>query len=107
MKLVLACTFAAALAGSVFPVSAARQEKEKAAPSALPGQAIYDDTCSRCHGPEGQGGKAPWLTPFRWNYAQAIDIVRHGGACGMPGFPESELSDEEVRQIVDYLKSLN
>jgi mono/diheme cytochrome c family protein len=107
MKIFLACTLAAALAGSVFPVSAARQEKEKATPPALPGQAIYDDTCSRCHGPEGQGGKAPWLVPFRWNYAQAIDIVRHGGACGMPGFSESELSDQEVREIVDYLKSFN
>ena len=105
MKLFLAGTLAAAMAGSVFPLSAARQEK--AAPSALPGQAIYDDTCSRCHGPEGQGGKAPWLTPFRWNYAQALDIVRHGGACGMPGFPESELSDQEVREIVDYLKTFN
>ena len=105
MKRFLVCTFVAALAGSVFPLSAARQEKETAAPAALPGQAVYDGTCSRCHGPEGQGGKAPWLVPFRWNYAQAIDIVRHGGACGMPGFPESELSDEEVRQIVDYLKT--
>jgi mono/diheme cytochrome c family protein len=104
MKIFLACTLAAALAGSVFPLSAARQE---AAPAKMPGQAVYDGTCSRCHGPEGQGGKAPWLVPFRWNYAQAIDIVRHGGACGMPGFPESELSDQEVREIVDYLKSFN
>ena len=107
MKLFLAGTLAAAMAGSVFPLSATGQGKEKTAPAVLPGQAIYDDTCSRCHGPEGHGGKAPWLTPFRWNYAQAIDIVRHGGACGMPGFPESELSDREVRAIVDYLKSFN
>jgi mono/diheme cytochrome c family protein len=107
MKVFLACTLAATLAGSVFPLSAARQEKEKAVPAPLPGQAVYNDTCSRCHGPEGQGGKAPWLVPFRWNYAQAIDIVRHGGACGMPGFPESELSDQEVREIVDYLISFN
>ena len=106
MKIFLACTFAAAaLAGSAFPLSAARQEA--AAGQKMPGQAVYEGTCSRCHGPEGQGGKAPWLVPFRWNYAQAIDIVRHGGACGMPGFSESELSDEEVRQIVDYLKTFN
>lgn len=103
MKLFLACTLAAAMAGSVFPLSAARQEK--AAPAALPGHAIYDDTCSRCHGPEGQGGKAPWLTPFRWNYAQAIEIVRRAGPCGMPAFSESELSDQDIRDIVDYLKS--
>jgi mono/diheme cytochrome c family protein len=103
----LLAALAVAMAGSMFPVSAARQEKEKAAPAALPGQAVYNDTCSRCHGPEGQGGKAPWLVPFRWNYAQATDIIRHGGACGMPGFPESELSDQDIHEIVDYLKSFN
>ena len=73
----------------------------------MPGRSVYDSTCSRCHGPTGQDGKAPTLIPFRWNYKQALDIVRHGGACGMPAFPESELSDGEVKQIVDYLKTLN
>ena len=106
MKLVLTLTLAAAMTGSLFPLFAARQEGA-AAGSTMPGQPVYDETCSRCHGPEGQAGKAPALIPFRWNYSQALDIVRHGGTCGMPAFPESELSDEKVRQIVDYLKTLN
>ena len=46
-------------------------------------------------------------SPFGWNYSQTLDIVRHGGSCGMPAFTESELSDEELKQIVDYLKMLN
>jgi mono/diheme cytochrome c family protein len=50
--------------------------------------------------------KAPWLVPFGWSYSQALDIVRHGGS-GMPAFPESELSDDALKQIVDYLKTLN
>jgi len=50
---------------------------------------------------------APSLVPFGWNYSQTLDIVRHGGSCGMPAFAESELSDEELKQIVDYLKMLN
>jgi mono/diheme cytochrome c family protein len=45
--------------------------------------------------------------PFQWNYSQALDIVRHGGTCGMPAFSESELSDEELKQIVEYLKTFN
>lgn len=74
--------------------------------SLIPGRDVYDEQCSRCHGPEGREGKAPWLVPFRWNVQQALNIIRSGGACGMPAFPESELSDEQVKQIVDYLKSL-
>jgi mono/diheme cytochrome c family protein len=106
LTLVLALTFAMAITGSLFPVLAARQEGAADGPK-MPGQAVYIETCSRCHGSEGHEGKAPWLLPFRWNYKQALDIVRNGGACGMPAFTESELSDEKVRQIVDYLKTLN
>ena len=104
VRLFVAGTLAAALASLLSPSLAARQE---AGGAALPGLAVYDKTCSRCHGPEGQEGKAPELIPFRWNYKQALDIVRHGGTCGMPAFPESELSDDEVKQIVDYLKTVS
>jgi mono/diheme cytochrome c family protein len=72
----------------------------------MPGQPVYDDTCSRCHGPQGQEGKAPSLVPFRWTFTQALDIVRHGGSCGMPAFTESDLSDDQLKQIIDYLKTL-
>jgi mono/diheme cytochrome c family protein len=92
------------MAGSLFPSLAASQEG--AAGPKAPGQPIYEKTCSQCHGLEGRGGKGPWLIPFRWSYSQALDIVRHGGTCGMPAFPESELSDENVSRIVDYLKTL-
>jgi len=68
------------------------------------GKPIYEKTCSRCHGLNGDDGKAPTLVPFRWTFNQALDIVRHGGPCGMPAFKESEVSDEELKQIVDYLK---
>jgi mono/diheme cytochrome c family protein len=96
--LALSWAFQSALAG--------RQE-QRAADPATQGQHVYDETCSRCHGAAGRGGKAPELVPFGWNYSQALDIVRHGGTCGMPAFKESELGDEDVKAIVDYLKSLN
>jgi mono/diheme cytochrome c family protein len=104
LKLFLTGVLAAALAGSLVPSLAAQQE---GANPEMPGRPVYEKVCSRCHGPEGQGDKAPTLIPFRWNYSQALDIVRHGGSCGMPSFTESELSDEQAKQIVDYLKTLS
>src|SRR6476646_7840077 len=106
MNIRLSVVFAimlAAMSARVPSLEASRQEKTDHA--TMPGRSIYDDTCSRCHGPNGQDGKAPTLVPFRWTYAQAIDIIRHGGTCGMPAFSESDLSDEDVKQIVDYLKT--
>jgi mono/diheme cytochrome c family protein len=94
-------------ASSLVPSLLANPQEASGGGAKMPGQSVYEDTCSRCHGVEGRDGKAPSLVPFRWNYAQAIDIVRHGGACGMPSFKESELSDDEVKQIVDYMKTLN
>jgi mono/diheme cytochrome c family protein len=79
----------------------------QAATAELPGRKVYNETCSRCHGPEGRSNTAPTLVPFLWNYSQALDIVRNGGPCGMPAFRESELSDDELKQIVDYLKTFN
>jgi mono/diheme cytochrome c family protein len=112
LRLFLAGATVVALAGFMVPLRAARPDAIKFTPKAaaradMPGRSIYEETCSRCHGPEGQDGKAPWLVPFRWNYAQATDIIRRGGACGMPAFSESELSDDEVKAIVDYLKTFN
>ena len=104
MRLLLTATLAAAVAGSLIPLAAARRQETE---PEMPGRAVYDNTCRRCHGPEGTEGTAPWLVPFGWSYSQALDIVRHGSGSTMPAFPESELSDDALKQIVDYLKSLN
>jgi len=104
MRVFLTATLAAAVAGSLFPLAAAHRQ---ATEPEMPGRAVYDNTCRRCHGPGGTGGTAPWLVPFGWSYSQALDIVRHGSGSTMPAFPESELSDDALKQIVDYLKSLN
>lgn len=102
-------TFAAVVAGSLVPSMAARQARDEspAAGGQMPGRPVYEKVCSRCHGQGGQSDDAPWLVPFGWNYSQALDIVRHGGPCGMPAFTQSQLSDEELKQIVDYLKTLH
>ena len=113
MKRPLACllatTFAAVLAGALVPSMAVQQTRDdsQASTAQVSGRPIYDKVCSRCHGQDGRGKDAPWLVPFGWSYSQALDIVRHGGPCGMPAFTQSELSAEELKQIVDYLRMLN
>jgi mono/diheme cytochrome c family protein len=70
-----------------------------------PGQHLYEEKCGQCHGAEGRGGKGPRLVPFDWSYEQALNQVRHP-LCDMPPMPASEVSDEEVAQIVAYLKTI-
>jgi len=70
-----------------------------------PGQRVYEEKCSQCHGAEGQGGKGPRLVPYEFTYEQALEQIRHP-LCDMPPMPPSQVSDEEVAQIVAYLKTL-
>ena|SRR6186997_1486606 len=104
MRGVLLTALAVALIASAGSSVSARSKAASRAD--LPGRDVYEAACSRCHGPDGRGEKAPMLIPFGWSYSQALDIVRRGSACGMPAFPESELSEQAVKQIVDYLKAV-
>ena len=69
------------------------------------GQAAYDRVCHICHGPEGRGDAAPRLVPFDRSYEELLAIVRDGRG-EMPPVSERRLKDEEVEQIIQYLKSL-
>jgi mono/diheme cytochrome c family protein len=70
-----------------------------------PGQRAYEDKCSRCHGAEGRGGTGPRLVPFQWSEQRALELVRNP-ECDMPPIPASEVSDAQVEQIVEYLKTI-
>jgi mono/diheme cytochrome c family protein len=95
-KFLLLNSFALLIAASMWMIGSAAEE---------PGQRLYEDKCSQCHGAEGRGGKAPRLVPFEWNYEQALEQIRHP-LCDMPPIPESEVSNAEVAQIVEYLKTI-
>lgn len=70
-----------------------------------PGRRVYEGKCSRCHGAEGRGGTAPRLVPFQWSEQRALDLIRNP-ECDMPPIPASEVSDAQVAQIVEYLKTI-
>ena len=70
------------------------------------GERLYDGKCQRCHGVEGRGTtQAPSLIPFDWSYQEALQLIRHP-VCNMPPVPEPEVSDAQVAEIVDYLKTI-
>ena len=70
-----------------------------------PGKAAYARVCQVCHGAEGRGDAGPGLVPLDKDYEDVLTIVREGGG-QMPPISAERVSDGEVRQIVEYLKSL-
>ncbi len=67
------------------------------------GQALYEINCARCHGGERQGlGEIPALTDVGTRLS--TDMITHivkAGQGAMP--PNPQLSQEEVKSIVDFL----
>ena len=99
---------AVVLSGAVlFALSAHPRAAGQSNPS---GKAAYDRVCAECHAPEGKGkggaDDAPALVPMTKDLKTLMAIVREGG-CKMPTIPASQVSDEEVGQILNYLKSLS
>lgn len=86
------------LATTLGPVFAAPAEDH-------PGQVSYDKTCKICHGPAGEGNAGPALVPFELDDEQLLAKVREGGG-EMPPISERRLSDDEVKQIAAYLRSV-
>ena len=76
-----------------------------AAVQGQPGRAAYERVCEACHGPLGAGKEGPRLVPFNMEFDAFVAIVREGGG-QMPQISAREISDEQVRQVAAFLKSL-
>ena len=81
--------------------------KDPAAPAQ--GKALFDSTCTACHGPGGTGGRGPALDTGNFSHGNAdYDLfqVIHGGVAGtqMPSF--AGISSDNVWKLVTYIKSL-
>src|SRR5579862_2321797 len=83
-----------------FPVTASGAQADPP-----PGRVPYDRVCRVCHGPEGRGDAAPRLVPFTMEYDEVLAKVREGGS-EMPPISAQTVSDDEVKQILEYLKSI-
>jgi len=70
-----------------------------------PGKAAYSRTCQVCHGAEARGDAGPSLVALEKEYEEVLGIVREGTG-QMPPISAERVSDEDVKRIVEYLKSL-
>lgn len=82
------------------------------------GQAIYEQRCASCHGPQGRGDgpQAPFLSPRPGNLVSAytsvksdtelLTIIANGKPhTAMPGWKD-RLSEEERKEVLAYIRSL-
>lgn len=80
-----------------------------AAPAAAqnhPGSVPYQQVCQACHGEGARGNIAPALVPGSFDADYVLAVVREGYG-QMPPISRRELTDDQVRQVVGYLDSLN
>jgi mono/diheme cytochrome c family protein len=84
--------------------SARRSEPIDTSPEVARGGIAFDRHCSHCH-PGGERGLAPALNDKPLPGFLIRFQVRHG-AGAMPAFPRQTIDDQELDDIVRYLKAL-
>jgi mono/diheme cytochrome c family protein len=78
------------------------------------GRSLYATSCAECHGKNGVGGSAPTLNAkefLKETTDEQIHLLVAGGISGtdMPAWSQDfggTLTDEQVNQLVTYLRSL-
>jgi PQQ-dependent dehydrogenase (methanol/ethanol family) len=73
------------------------------------GQQLYNRTCQACHGPAGVGERGPALNTGAFAHGREDGDLFHvirDGVTGSQMPPFRELSDEQVWQLVSYVRSL-
>ena len=77
---------------------------------AAAGQAIFANTCNKCH-PNANAGIGPTLygAQFESRYPDdaGIAAVIRRGKGGMPAFSTAQLSDQDMDDIIAYLRGLS
>ncbi len=72
------------------------------------GQRLFDQTCQSCHGPGGRGDSGPALNTGSFRRRSDADLFRtiQDGVAGSQMPPFRQLSDNQLWQLVTYLRSL-
>ena len=85
--------------------SAAPAAQPSAQGDAAKGQAAWAQlSCQGCHGANGEGASGPKLAGTSKSYGQILNQVRKGEG-PMPPFTAAQVSDQQVMDVVAWLKS--
>jgi mono/diheme cytochrome c family protein len=99
----LSRTFRSLIAASALSLATAG-----AALAAPDGASLFQENCSACHQPTGQGipGAFPALAgnPFVVGPADPVAVTVLNGRGGMPTFKE-DLTDEQIATVLTYVRS--
>ena len=99
-------TVAAASASGSEPASVA-----SAADLERQGEELFGRNCQLCHNSRGKGGKGPSLVKGAWGPGGAnsdefmFNTIKHGRPKTQMGGFEGQLSDDEIRVIVAFLRA--
>lgn len=96
--------------------AAACSSEDEAAPSdgtggyESVGERVFDLSCKSCHGPGGKGGYGPQLSEGKVVEAYPdledhLAVIRDGKGGTMPPW-EGKLTEEEIRAVAEYERSL-
>ncbi len=73
------------------------------------GQRLFGQSCETCHGPGGQGDQGPALNTTTFKHGSTTTDLRRTIRNGVPGSqmpPFPKLGDDQIGQIVAYIRSL-
>jgi mono/diheme cytochrome c family protein len=75
---------------------------------AVRGEALYRSKCFGCHTPEAGVGPAQNTVDFKVRFADAdtLAFVVRAGRQPMPAFTDQMLSDQQLADIIAYVRSL-
>ncbi len=100
---------APALCAQIGPADFTKSPLTKDAASIEAGRVLFASSCSGCHGPTGEGGRGPNLMTARQVKRYGDEVLFTAIQKGLPGtdMPPTALPDEQVWQLVAYVRSLN
>ena len=73
--------------------------------SAKSGRALFLKNCAHCHGADAHGDEGLDLHKLDWTDDQITTRIRNGKKGQMTAFA-GKLSDDQIRELKDYLRTL-
>ena len=99
------CTVARALSALLILMCGEVSIAQDADEAVSTGRVLFTaNQCWQCHGYEGQGGAAVRIAPTLYPFEAFARLVRHTNL--MPAYSPNVLSDEKLRQIYEYVRSV-